>query len=149
MSANNQAVVPYVSASQHVKTSKTILQVERMVACGLDYSEIAYVLNCSPVQVKSDYAAQLENGQAAVIAKVGGALLKSALRGDSNAAQFFLRARGKWVTPTKIDQDVSVTIDDKRQLMDEIVNLVAAKTSKASLDRAKQLAEAKPTGKPS
>lgn len=129
----------------HLKTSKTILQVERMVACGLDYSQIAYVLECSPVQVQADYKDQIDNGTAATIAKVGAALLRQALRGDTNAAQFFLRSRAKWVTPTKIEQDVSVTVEDKRKLMDDIVTLVAAGSSKKGLERAKQLAEAKPS----
>jgi hypothetical protein len=141
-----------VSAQKpHVKTSKTIAQVERMVACGLDYSQIAYVLECSPVQVKADYAQELEHGTSAVVAKVGAALLRQALRGDTNAAQFFLRSRAKWVTPTKIEQDVSVTVDDKRKLMDDIVTLVAAGSSKKGLERAKQLADAQapPGSKPS
>lgn len=132
----------------HVKTSKTIVQVERMVACGLDYSQIAYVLGVSPVQVKADYQEQIDNGTAATVAKVGAALLKQALRGDTNAAQFFLRSRAKWVTPTKTESDINVTLTDKRKLMDDIIGLVAAKASKSSLEQAKTLAGAKPEGKP-
>lgn len=134
------------STVPHVKTSKTITQVERMVACGLDVSQIAYVMQISAVELKANYAEQLEYGQAAVIAKVGASLLRSALRGDTNAAQFFLRARAKWVTPTKIEQDVNMTVEDKRKLMDDIVKLVAKE--QVPVEQATQLASATRTGRP-
>ncbi len=113
-----------VPGSPHVKTNASITQVERMAACGLDESEIAYCLGTDPLTVRTMYSEQITMGLAAVTAKVGGAMIKSALRGDTNAGQFILRSRARWVTPTKIEQDVSVTVTDKRNLMDQIVDLV-------------------------
>lgn len=108
----------------HIKTNKTIREVERMVACGLDETEVAYCMDMSVVTLREEYKEQLEFGTAKVVAQVGGAMIKSAMRGDSNAAQFILRARARWVTPTKIEQDVQVTIEDKRKKIDSIVQLV-------------------------
>lgn len=114
---------PEIVGEFHAKTNGKVVQVERMVFCGLDESEIAYCLGIDVVTLQMHYKDQLEMGLQSVIAKVGGAQIKAALRGDSNAAQFLLRSRGRWVTPTKIEQDVTLTVQDKRSLMDDIIKL--------------------------
>lgn len=134
-----------MSDSDHVKTSKTIRQVERMAACGLDESEVAYCMNVSPHLIKAQYADEMLMGNASVVAKVGGAMIKSALRGDTNAGRFILQARAKWVIPTKIESDATLTINDKRDVINDIVNRVAAK--QLSLKQAQALLK-EPVGKP-
>lgn len=130
----------------HVKTDKVAKEVERMVFLGLDVSEISYCLGLSTVTLQQQYSEELENGGAMLINRIGGAQVRQALRGDTNAAQFLLRARARWVTPTKQEIDANVTIEDKRKVMDEILGLVREA-------RHKKLPpitiDATPTGKPS
>lgn len=130
----------------HVKTDKVAKEVERMVFLGLDVSEISYCLGLSTVTLQQQYHDELENGGAMLINRIGGAQVRQALRGDTNAAQFLLRARARWVTPTKQEIDANVTIEDKRKVMDEILGLVREA-------RQKKLPpitiDATPTGKPS
>jgi len=139
-----------VIGAAHAKTNGKSVQVERMSACGLDESEIAYCMGLDITTLRTFYKEELDFGLARVTAMVGGAMIKSAMRGDTNAGQFILRSRARWVTPTKIEQDVSVTIDDKRKLMDSIVDLVsAARRPPVTIEHQKTLEAAKPQGKPS
>jgi hypothetical protein len=108
----------------HVKTDSMVRQIERMSACGLDESQIAYCTGLDVVTLRQHYKEEMDMGLAMVTAQIGAAQIKAALRGDSNAAQFMLRSRAHWVTPTKIDADVTVTVHDKRKEMDEIVKLM-------------------------
>lgn len=126
--------IPVVVEAQdapHVPTSETRLLVEGMVACGLDAREIAYVFGTSVGQINMHYSQQIEHGLHITNAKVGAALLKSALKGDSNAQQFWLRSRAKWVTPTRVENTgadggpIELEIGEKKKLMDDIVSLVA------------------------
>ncbi len=130
----------------HVKTDRVAREVERMVFCGLDVSEISYVLGLSVTTLQAQYKDELDNGGAMVIAKIGNAQIKAALRGDSNAAQFLLRARARWVTPTKAEVDTTITIQDKRKVMDEIIGLVRQQRQQRVLPIT---IDAKPQGKPS
>lgn len=111
--------------SAHAKTNALVTQVERLAACGLDESEIAYCLGTDVVTLKQFYQNELDMGLAVTIGKLGVAQIKAGLRGDSAAAQFMLRSRGRWVTPTKIEQDVTLTVQDKRGLMDQIIDMYA------------------------
>lgn len=111
-------------ASSHVKTNGKAVQVERMAACGLDVAEIAYCMGVDAVTLEMHYKDEMTFGTARVTAQVGGAMIKQALKGDTNAGQFILRARRKWVTPTKIEADVTHTIEDKRTLMNDIVSMM-------------------------
>lgn len=138
-----------VIGTAHAKTNGKSVQVERMSACGLDESEIAYCMGIDVLTLRAFYKDELDYGLARVTAQVGGAMIKSAMRGDTNAGQFILRSRARWVTPTKIEQDVSVTVEDKRKLMDDIVGLIAQKRAPVTIEHAKVLESAKPQGKPS
>lgn len=137
--------LPEVQHSPHVKTNGKMAQVERMAACGLDEQEIAYCMQVDVVTLRANYADQLQYGTASVVAKVGGAMIKSALRGDTNAGQFILRARARWVTPTKIEQDVTVTVEDKRRLMDKIVTRM--QRTPVTLEHQQAMDGAKPEGR--
>lgn len=130
--------------------------IERMAACGLDESEISYVTGISVVTLRKFYQQEMTMGLAAVTAKVGGALIKSAIAGNSMDMQFFLRARSRWVTPTKIEHDANVVIDDKRQIMDDIVKMLAKGNKSVPVEskpppapaKAPALTHAKVSGKP-
>lgn len=128
-----------VLGSSHAKTNRKMNEVERMTACGLDESEIAYCMGIDVVTLKHHYQDQLDMGQARVMAKIGMSQIRQAIRGDSNAAQFFLRARGRWVTPTKIEQDVTLTVEDKRSLMDHIVGMVAKAREPVTIEQPAQV----------
>lgn len=128
-----------VLGSSHAKTNRKMNEVERMTACGLDESEIAYCMGIDVVTLKYHYQDQLDMGQARVMAKIGMSQIRQAIRGDSNAAQFFLRARGRWVTPTKIEQDVTLTVQDKRTLMDDIVRMTVQSRAPVTIENPQQV----------
>src|ERR1051325_10520088 len=130
----------------HVKTDRVAREVERMVFLGLDVSEISYCLGLSINTLQQQYSDELENGGAMLVNRIGGAPVKQALRGDTNAAQFLLRARARWVTPTKQEIDANVTIQDKRKVKDEILALVRVASQKKI---APITIDAQPVGKPS
>lgn len=138
-----------IVGASHAKTNGKSVQVERMSACGLDESEISYCMGIDVVTLRAFYKDELDFGLARVTAQVGGAMIKSAMRGDTNAGQFILRSRARWVTPTKIEQDVSVTVEDKRKLMDDIIGMVATKRAPVTIEHQKVMEAAKPQGKPS
>ena len=124
-----------VQGPNHVKTNGKAVQVERMAACGLDVSEIAYCMGIDPHTLETFYKDEMTFGTARVTAQVGGAMIKSALKGDTNAGQFILRARRKWVTPTKIEADVTHTIEDKRGLMNDIVALMQSNRQPVTIEQ--------------
>lgn len=103
--------------------------VAEMVACGLDYSQIAFVFNCSPQDIKFYYKDELEHGLAITNSRVGAALLRNALGGDVQAQKFWLATRGGWAPPTPEDQKKNQAnaqlTNERRQLMDAIVTMVA------------------------
>ena len=136
-----------ILGTSHAKTNSTVTLVERLVACGLDEVEIAYSLGIDVVTLKLHYQQELDMGLAITMGKLGVAQIKAGLRGDSNAAQFMLRSRGRWVTPTKIEQDVTLTVSDKRTLMDDIIGMMVKARQPVTIEhqaQVKQLEKAKP-----
>lgn len=87
----------------HVPTSRTREQVCKLVACGLDVHEVAFVLGAMEHEVKEHYAQEFEHGMAFVTALVGGALVKNALGGDTNAQRAFLQMRSRWTVPQHVE----------------------------------------------
>lgn len=120
--------------SIHVPTKKTREQVVKMVACGLNPQEISFVLGCMEHEVRQNYEQELLHGVAAVTALMGAALMKQGLRGDVNAARFWLQSRAKWT----IQQHVELTgkdggpiqVENRRRLMAKVLEL--AKGSKSN-----------------
>lgn len=87
----------------HVPTSETREQVCKLVACGLTPSEIAFFFGCMEHEVKEHYERELEHGMALVTGLVGGAMLKNALGGDTNAQRAFLQMRARWTVPQHVE----------------------------------------------
>jgi hypothetical protein len=118
-----------IEVAPHVPTSKTRHMVEGMAACGLDEVEIAYVLKTDPGTVKMTYVNELKHGLALTNAKVGGSLLKQALKGDVNAAKFWLQARAKWVPAQNIEvtgkNGGPIEMAEKQKVINEILEMVA------------------------
>lgn len=116
-----------VITGHHVPTKRAREQVSGMVACGLNAAEIAHVLGTDEATVRLHYEQEVRHGVAATTAKVGGALLKAAMRGDSNAARFWLQARARWSVPTKVEltgkDGEPIKIEERRKLMDSIVSM--------------------------
>lgn len=135
--------------THHAKTNKVAKEVEMLTACGLTDEEISYCLSIDLVTLKTMYSEEIRFGTARIIGKIGMQQIRQALKGDTNAAQFILRSRGRWVTPTKVESDVSVTIQDRRKLMDEIVQLVTSGRVPVTIEHQKLLEDAKPQGAPS
>jgi hypothetical protein len=126
---SGKLVVLDAGRAPHAPTDESRREVANMVACGLDFSQIAFVLNCSPADVRYWYKDELEHGAPIVNARVGAALLKNCLAGDTNAQKFWLATRAGWAPPTPEEQKKNQTnlqlSEVKRKLMDDIVTLVA------------------------
>lgn len=121
-------VVPPADAP-HVATDETRARVERYVACGLDVSQIAFCLGTDPATVSATYKQEIEHGAFKVNAQVGDALIAAALKGDVNAARFFLGARARWAVATKIEHTGKdggpIEVEEKRKLVERIVGRMA------------------------
>lgn len=87
----------------HVPTSSTREQVCKLIACGLNETEIAFVLGAMEHEVKEHYPLEIEHGMALVTGLVGGAMLKNALGGDTNAQRAFLQMRARWTVPQHVE----------------------------------------------
>lgn len=123
MSKNSVRVVEGI----HAPTKSTREQVCKMVACGLSPEEISFVLGCAPHEVKLNYDQELIHGTAMVTALVGAALLKQSLRGDVNAARFWLQSRAKWTIPQHVEltgkNGGPVEVLARRQLVARVLEL--------------------------
>lgn len=125
----SQHLILSPAEAPHCPTSDSRELVAGMVACGLDYLQIAFVLKCDPSDVKRHYADELEHGTALCNARVGAALLRNCIAGDTNAQKFWLMTRAGWAPPTPEDQKknqktVQLT-QEKKSIMDEIFRMVA------------------------
>lgn len=122
----SKGLVIHADEAPHVPTSDTREQVKYMVACGLEVPHICYILKATPYEVQLYYKDELAFGPALVNASVAMEMLNAIKRGDMQSAQFWLRARGQWVMPTKVEAHVEVehTHKVKRELMDEIINMM-------------------------
>lgn len=107
----------------------------RAVACGLDDLDIAFMMQLDPLELRRHYEHELKHGTAYYVAKVGSAIIDSALRGDMNAASLFVRSRGRWTLPTGEEGKRAIDktkLAERKRLMDAIVAHVqpAAESSK-------------------
>jgi hypothetical protein len=111
----------------HCPTKKTREQVCKLVACGLGPEEISFVLGCAPHEVRLNYDQELLHGTALVTGMVGANLLKQALRGDVNAARFWLQSRAKWTIPQHVEltgkNGGPVEIETRRKLVARVLEL--------------------------
>lgn len=111
----------------HVPTKQKREQVVRLVACGLTIEQISFVLGCMEHEVRSNYPEELIHGTAAVTAMVGASMLKQALRGDVNAARFWLQSRAKWTIPQHVEltgrDGGPVEVEHRRALVARVLAL--------------------------
>lgn len=115
----------------HVPTSTTRMLVCKLVACGLSVSEVAFSLGALEHEVKEHYAQEIEHGTALVTGMVGGAMLKQAMRGDVNAARFWLQSRAKWTIPQHVEltgkDGGPVLVEQRRATIARVLALATGK----------------------
>lgn len=101
----------------------------KLVACGLSQEEISYVMGCTPLEVSQHYAQEIEHGTAATNALVGAALLKNALKGDTNAQRAWLQFRARWTIPQHVEltgkDGGPIEIAARKKLVSRILDLAA------------------------
>lgn len=125
-------------------------EVARMVACGLDELDIAFFLKIEPLTVQRTFAKELRHGLSYYVAKVGGAMIDSALRGDVNAQRAFLQMRGRWAAPTRAEADndeLSSNVQEKRRLMSSIIDMMTGKVTDAEFTKPEPAQKANRNGK--
>src|SRR5665213_3467208 len=112
--------------SPHTPTSATRTEVERMAACGLDESSIAYCLQIDPVVLKNCYHEELTFGLARVTANAGGKLLDLGMKGNVKALMFFLGARAQWLIPRNVEKEPRDLVPDaeRAKAINRIMDLV-------------------------
>jgi hypothetical protein len=85
-------------------TVKEREQIKMMAAYGLTQPAIAAVFGVTDRTLRTRCKTELATGLTTPLTKVAGALNKSAMRGNVEAQKFFLRCRGHWVDPIRIEQ---------------------------------------------
>lgn len=131
----SQLIVIEPSRDPHEPTLEGRDLVCRAVACGLDDLDIAFMMQLDPLELRRHYENELKHGTAFYVAKVGSAIIDSALRGDMNAASLFVRSRGRWTLPTGEEGKRAIDktkLAERKRLMDAIVAQVqpASESSK-------------------
>lgn len=137
MSDSTGAVLVRLDEGQeppHVPTSRTRKLVAQLASFGLDEKEIGVACGVSLHVLRKWYKEEIEHGLAITISKVGVALVRQALRGDVNAARFFLQSRARWVVPTKVEMTGKdggpVELELRRKTMDNVLQLLRAATAR-------------------
>jgi len=124
----------------HAPTKKTREQVCKLVACGLSVEEISFVLGCTEHDIRSFYEQELLHGTALVTGLVGAAMLKTALRGDVNAARFWLQSRSRWTIPQHVEltgkDGGPIEIENRRKLVARVLELAKGARAHAPDDEA-------------
>lgn len=128
----------------HFPTMHTRETVTCLVAFGLDENQIAVVLKCTPDDVRTHYAEELEHGLARVNARVMSAVLHAALYQDSAAdRKLWLTNKAGWRgdgNKTAInlpgatgDGDETLTVVQRREVITKL--LVKATQHKRQQER--------------
>lgn len=84
----------------HTPTARTREQVALLVTVGVSAEIIAGVIGINVSTLRKHYADELRTGRATMAARVAGALLTSAMRGNVRAQTFFLATRAGWNAAT-------------------------------------------------
>jgi DNA-binding transcriptional regulator YiaG len=85
-------------------TAKERDQIKMMAAFGLTQPAIAALFGVTDRTLRTRCKTELATGLTSAVAKVAGALYKPAMRGNVEAQKFFLRCRGGWRDPIRIEQ---------------------------------------------
>lgn len=126
---NQHVLLIQPSTDPHEPTPEIRDLVCRSIACGLEELAIAHMLNLDPLVLRRHYRFELDHGQDFYVARVGSAMIDSALRGDVNAQRTFLMARARWTMPTGEEAKRAVDktkLAERKTLMDAIVARVNA-----------------------
>lgn len=112
----------------HVPTQDKREQVCKLIACGLTVEEIAFVFGAMEHEIRAHYEHEIKHGMAAVVGLVGGAMLRNALGGDTNAQRAFLQMRARWTVPQHVEltgkDGGPVQVEHRKQTIARILGLV-------------------------
>lgn len=80
----------------HERDERVAKQVGFHVAAGISENDIAEMLNIRPGKLKECYGHELKHGLSTMVVEVAGAMKTAALKGDTTAGKFLLKARAGW-----------------------------------------------------
>jgi hypothetical protein len=81
---------------EHKPTRRMRRLVEGMVASGVTRASVAQMLEMSEETLNKHYRQELETGSDKAVALLSRSLYRRAMKGDTTAAIFWLKARGRW-----------------------------------------------------
>lgn len=108
------------STIPHVPTDETKKMVRDLSANGIPEQGVSEVLGIDQKTLRKYYAQEIREERFIRVMKVGNALYKSALSGDTTAAIFYLKTQGRWRT-----EDNKVFQENDEQIKKEILELRA------------------------
>ena len=97
----------------HKPTLATRQAVRDMIAAGVNQVDVAACLGIAYETYQRHYAEEITTAKPMIVTLVAGTLIKKALRGNVEAAKFYLNTQGKWTKQQEI------TLSEADQLSDE------------------------------
>lgn len=88
---------------RHESTPERRATVKAMAAYGIPQEDIARVVGIEQTALRRYYRAELDTGGPQAVAKVAECLYQQAISGNTTAAIFFLKTRGKWRETERVE----------------------------------------------
>lgn len=94
---------------RYERTEEHAELVEKMAQYGVPLPEIGYLVDCNKDTLLKYYKTEIEKGRAIANAKIGERLFQKAMEGDTTALIFWAKARMRWRTEDKVEQEEEVS----------------------------------------
>jgi hypothetical protein len=118
--------------------------VESLVSHGLTHETIAQLLDISADTLTRHYRRELDTGEAKAVALMARSLFRRGLRGDTTAALFWLKAKGKWRDRDQMNVQVAQILPDNSSPKQDVKLIEdAVYSALARLRPAKDIGKAK------
>lgn len=97
----------------HKPTPETRQKVREMIAAGVNQVDVAACIGIAYETYQRHYAEEIATAKPMIVTLVAGKLIEKALRGNVEAAKFYLNTQGRWTKQQEI------TLSEADQLSDE------------------------------
>ena len=97
----------------HKPTAESRQKVREMIVAGVNQVDVAACIGIAYETYQRHYAEEIATAKPMIVSLVAGKLIEKALRGNVEAAKFYLNTQGKWTKQQEI------TLSEADQLSDE------------------------------